>query len=98
MVEAMLKVEALKGLVLETFGAGNAPGGSDGALTRIFAQAIQKGIIIVNVTQCASPNSDQSTKELISAGMTGTVSPASVCAAMPRCTRPDRVTTPASSS
>ena len=30
--------------------------------------------------------------------MTGTVRPASVCAAMPRWTRPDRVTTPASSS
>ena len=61
MVEAVLKVEALKGLVLETFGAGNAPGGSDGALTRIFGQAIQKGIIIVNVTQCASLNYDKST-------------------------------------
>ena len=40
-------------------GAGNAPGGPDGALIKIFADAITRGIIIVNVTQC----------------MTGTVSP-----------------------
>lgn len=59
MVDAVLKVEGLKGLILETFGAGNAPGGSDGALTRVFAEAIQRGTVIVNVTQC----------------MTGTVSP-----------------------
>ena len=52
MVDAVLKVDGLKGLILETFGAGNAPGGSDGALTKVFGQAIQKGIIIVNVTQC----------------------------------------------
>ena len=43
----------------ETFGAGNAPGGPDGALTKVFADAIKRGIVIVNVSQC----------------MTGTVSP-----------------------
>ncbi|MCJ1467173.1 hypothetical protein MMC07_005796 [Pseudocyphellaria aurata] len=52
MVDAVLKVASLKGLVLETFGAGNAPGGPDGALTRIFGDAVKRGIIIVNVTQC----------------------------------------------
>ena len=52
MVDAVLKVPDLKGLVLETFGAGNAPGGPDGVLTRIFADAIKRGTIIVNVTQC----------------------------------------------
>ena len=30
MVDAVLRVQGLKGLVLETFGAGNAPGGADG--------------------------------------------------------------------
>ncbi|KAF6218961.1 hypothetical protein HO133_005505 [Letharia lupina] len=59
MVEAVLQLDGLKGLVLETFGAGNAPGGPDGALTKVFANAIRRGIIIVNITQC----------------MTGTVSP-----------------------
>lgn len=52
MVEAVLRVRGLKGLILETFGAGNAPGGPDGALTRIFSDAIERGIIVVNVTQC----------------------------------------------
>ncbi len=36
----------------KTFGAGNAPGGPDGALTKVFANAIKSGMIIVNVTQC----------------------------------------------
>ena len=52
MVDAVLKVHDLKGLVLETFGAGNAPGGPDGALIRIFAKAVERGIVIVNVSQC----------------------------------------------
>ena len=52
MVEAVLKLDGLKGLVLETFGAGNAPGGPDGALTKVFADAVKRGIVIVNVTQC----------------------------------------------
>lgn len=59
MVDAVLRLQGLKALVLETFGAGNAPGGPDGALTRAFANAVKRGIIIVNVTQC----------------MTGSVSP-----------------------
>ena len=54
MVDAVLKVEGLKGLVLETFGPGNAPGGQDGALTRVFGEAIKRGVVIVNVTQCWS--------------------------------------------
>ena len=57
MVDAVLRVPGLRGLVLETFGAGNAPEGPDGALTRIFAEAIIRGIVIVNVTQCKKPPS-----------------------------------------
>ena len=52
MVEAVLRTEGLRGLVLETFGAGNAPGGADNAMTRVIQEAIQRGIVIVNVTQC----------------------------------------------
>ena len=59
MIDAVLRLTGLKALVLETFGAGNAPGGPDGAMTKIFEAAVQRGIIIVNITQC----------------MTGTVSP-----------------------
>ncbi|KAL9006608.1 MAG: hypothetical protein Q9188_000645 [Gyalolechia gomerana] len=59
MVDAVLNVKGLEGLILETFGSGNAPGGPDGALTQVFEAAVNRGIVIVNVTQC----------------MTGTVSP-----------------------
>ena len=52
MVDAVLKLDGLKGLVLETFGSGNAPGGPDGALTKVFAAAVKRGIIIISVTQC----------------------------------------------
>lgn len=52
MVEAVLRTEGLRGLVLETFGAGNAPGGADSAMTRVIQEAIQRGIVIVNITQC----------------------------------------------
>ncbi|PGG98234.1 hypothetical protein AJ79_08943 [Helicocarpus griseus UAMH5409] len=54
MVDAVLKLEGLRGLVLETFGAGNAPGGQDNAMTNVLAAAIKRGIVIVNVTQCLS--------------------------------------------
>ncbi|KAL8738870.1 MAG: hypothetical protein Q9181_000397 [Wetmoreana brouardii] len=52
MVDAVLKVNGLKGLILETFGSGNAPGGSDGALTKVFEAAVKRGVVIVNVSQC----------------------------------------------
>lgn len=52
MVDAVLQLQGLRGLVLETFGAGNAPGGQDNAMTKVLASAIQRGIVIINVTQC----------------------------------------------
>lgn len=56
MVAAVLRVKNLRGLVLETYGAGNAPGGPDGELTKVLADACARGIVIVNVTQCLSGN------------------------------------------
>jgi lysophospholipase len=52
MVDAVLRLDGIKGLILETFGAGNAPGGPDSAMTRILTDAVKRGIVIVNVTQC----------------------------------------------
>lgn len=52
MVDVVLRTEKLRGLVLETFGAGNAPSGHDNALTKVIADAVQRGIVIVNITQC----------------------------------------------
>ncbi|KAI9753432.1 MAG: hypothetical protein M1835_000994 [Candelina submexicana] len=54
MVDGVLKVQGLRGLILETFGAGNAPGGPDSALTKVIAAAVQRGIVIINVTQCVT--------------------------------------------
>lgn len=52
MVEAVLRTEGLRGLVLETFGTGNAPSGHDNKLTQVISDAVQRGIVIVNITQC----------------------------------------------
>ncbi|KAF1993471.1 asparaginase-domain-containing protein [Amniculicola lignicola CBS 123094] len=54
MVDAVLRLKGLKGLVLETFGSGNTPGGPDSVMTQILADAVKRGIVIVNVTQCLS--------------------------------------------
>ena len=54
MIDGVLRVPGLKGLILETFGAGNAPSGEDGSLTRIIRDATARGIVIVNVSQCQS--------------------------------------------
>lgn len=51
-VHQILGIPGLKGVVMETFGAGNAPK-SEWFLTEL-REAIQRGIVIVNVTQCNS--------------------------------------------
>ena len=75
MVEAVLQLDGLKGLVLETFGAGNAPGGPDGALTKVFANAVKRGVVIVNITQCEKSSPVAQIELTTIVGMTGTVSP-----------------------
>ena len=49
-VHSLLRTRGLKGVVLETFGAGNAP--TDKWLYRELKAAVDRGIIIVNKTQC----------------------------------------------
>lgn len=49
-LRAMLSAEGLKGVVLETFGAGNAP--TCEWFIRTLEEAIGRGLIILNVTQC----------------------------------------------
>lgn len=51
-LRATMGIPHLKGIILETYGAGNAPSGK--WFLNIIQEAIDKGIIIVNVTQCAS--------------------------------------------
>ncbi len=49
-VESVLGIKDLKGVVLETYGAGNAP--NEEWFIDLLSKAIKKGIHIVNVTQC----------------------------------------------
>lgn len=51
-IQHILQIPGLKGVVLETYGAGNAPN-SDWFLKNLEI-AIKNGVIIVNVTQCAT--------------------------------------------
>lgn len=50
-VESILKIKGLKGVVLETFGSGNAP--SEEWFLDLVQEAIDSGIYIVNISQCA---------------------------------------------
>lgn len=49
---SILQIEGLKGVVLETFGSGNAP--THPWFLKAIKEALQKEIIVVNVTQCTS--------------------------------------------
>ena len=49
---AIFNISKLKGIVLETYGAGNAP--TEDWFIRLLTQAIQNGIQVVNVTQCSA--------------------------------------------
>lgn len=50
-LKSIFEIQGLKGVILETYGAGNAP--TDDWFVSLLWEAIQKGIHIVNVTQCA---------------------------------------------
>ena len=49
-VDALLTADGIKAVILETFGSGNAP--TDTWFIQALKNAIDKGIIIFNVTQC----------------------------------------------
>lgn len=51
-VDAILSIEGLKAVVLETYGSGNAPR-KEWFLRRLH-DACEQGIVIVNVTQCSA--------------------------------------------
>lgn len=53
-VKAVLEAEGIRGVVIETFGSGNAPDAS--WFVDLIKAAIDKGIIILNVTQCLAGN------------------------------------------
>jgi L-asparaginase len=50
-LNAIISIPNLKGIILETYGSGNAP--TDEWLIQILKKAIKSGLHIVNVTQCS---------------------------------------------
>ena len=53
-LEAALNAKSLKGIVLETYGSGNAP--SEDWFIKIIENTINRGIYVINVTQCSGGN------------------------------------------
>jgi len=49
-IEAIVNIRGLKGLIIETYGSGNAP--TDNGIIHALKKAINKGITIVNISQC----------------------------------------------
>ncbi|HEX3007604.1 MAG TPA: asparaginase [Bacteroidales bacterium] len=70
-VDAFLGIKGLRAMIIETFGAGNAPNYE--WFTSKISQAVKKGIVVVNVTQCNSGIVDmgkyQTGLELFKAGV-----------------------------
>lgn len=50
LVEGILSIKELKGVVIETYGSGNAP--TEKWFIDLLHQAIERGILILNVSQC----------------------------------------------
>ena len=49
-LKSVLSIPDLKGVILETYGAGNAP--TDSWFIQLLEEAIAQGIYVINVTQC----------------------------------------------
>jgi len=64
-LSAIINIPNLKGIVLETYGAGNAP--TDDWFISVLKKAIKNGLYIVNVTQCAAGSVDMGKYETSSA-------------------------------
>jgi L-asparaginase len=64
-IKSIVNISGLKALIIETFGAGNAPIIPE--MFEILANAIKKGMIVLNVTQCNSGSVDQGRYETSSA-------------------------------
>lgn len=70
-VESIVNIRNLRGLVLETFGAGNAP--TDNWFLDTLKEAIDRGVLIFNVSQCeggrVTQGQYQTSKRLLQIGV-----------------------------
>ncbi|MBU6428890.1 MAG: asparaginase, partial [Cyanobacteria bacterium REEB65] len=73
LLEALLSSGELRGVVLKTFGSGNVPA-TPGFLAAI-AQAVERGVVVLNVTQCRSGEVSlglyESSADLLARGVVG---------------------------
>jgi L-asparaginase len=56
-VDAILNIDGLKAVVLETYGSGNVT--TEKWLSDALARAIKKGLVVLNITQCAAGRVEQ---------------------------------------
>jgi len=72
-IQAALSITELKAVVLETFGSGNAP--TDEWLLEELKNAIQRGLIILNISQCSGgmviPGKYETSRQLKEIGVIG---------------------------
>lgn len=61
-IVAAVLSQPINGLILSTYGSGNAPN-NDPTLLKVLAQANERGVVIVNVTQCAKGSVDMGNYE-----------------------------------
>ncbi len=61
MLDRMLTTEGLRGVVLETYGAGNAP--TEARFIEVIEHAVARGVIILNTTQCVNGKVEMSIYE-----------------------------------
>lgn len=70
-VESITSVRGLKGLILQSFGAGNAP--TNDWFTRAIRTALEKEIVVLNTTQCIAGSVDmgryETSEALLNAGV-----------------------------
>ena len=50
LISTILKTPSIRAIIMETYGAGNAP--TDPVFLSLLKEAVEQGILIVNVTQC----------------------------------------------
>lgn len=60
-IEAIGAIKGLRGVILETYGSGNAPSTPDFLIS--IERLIKKGVLVMNVSQCSGGSVDQSKYE-----------------------------------
>lgn len=73
MLDSLVNIPDIRAIILETYGSGNAPSGK--WFTDTIKKAVEKGIIVLNITQCQAGRVDMDTystgKSLKNAGVIG---------------------------